>query len=1183
MSPKSKQLSNPFSTGGGGPHFEAYVQAYFVVLMLTGGFAPGMPSWPITKIKLQGKFLDFDTDDLIIFIEQAGSGEKRKILGQIKHAIRFSGKDQTFGEVILAAWNDFNNSNLFNQGKDTIALITGPLSSSDINDVRTILEWARYSENADEFIKKVGLTKFSSNGKLNKLKAFRTSIDNANGGIPVSDQTLFDFLRHFHLLGYDLDVKAGVTLSFLHSLIGQFSQENAFNLWTRLVDEVQHANKYTGTISPDMLPEDLRIAFSQRHYAVFPKEIAEEEVALTKPDWNQLPYASDLAIINLIGSWHETNETDREIIRQLSNEEYPIWIKKVKEVLQLPNSPVSLKNGRWRVNDRTIFWEALGGRLFDDNLKTFKALVAQVLSEHDPQFNLPFSERFAAINQGKTLKHSSELRSGMAESLALLGNKPNELTNCSQGKPENTAARAVYDILQNADWVLWGSLNHLLPLFAEAAPKPFLSLVEGALQQSPSPFDEIFTIQGKGITGENYLTGLIWALETLAWEEQYFVKACVLLGELAAQDPGGSWSIRPANSLVVIFLPWLPQTLASIEKRKAALTTLQKEFPEVAWALLINLISNKQTTSSGTRKPKWHISLPNDLKSDISRKDYLEQVTFFVDLAISMAKHDMEKLKELTKYLEKFPPSSFDNFLEYLSDEAIINLSDEARFPLWSGLTDLYNRHSRYPNARWAMKIDRIEKIEDVSNKLAPNNPIYRHLMLFNGPNIDLYEGSGGRQDLEQKLQERRQQAVQEVLNISGIKGVIQLADNVEFPSKVGFSLGVVAPPELDQTVFPRYLLSENQSLLQLTTGFVSGRARRLGWNWVDGLDKSSWSVSQISSFLSFLPFTDETWNRVTKWLGDAEGEYWNKVTVSPYQADDHLRAAIDKLIKYGRPYAAIDCIFRWHYEEQPLDNSQSVKALLAAVSSAEPPHTINTHHIIEIIKALQNSPDIDPEALFQVEWAYLPLLYRNGGIPPRNLELRLGSDANFYSDTIRLIYRSKKEDKPKTEFSDKEKSIALNAYTLLNEWRIPPGTQPDDSFSGELFSKWLEKVKALCAETGHLEIALSHVGQVLINCPPDSEGLWINFTVADALNARDAEYMRHGFSIGLFNSRGGHTVDPTGNLERELAEQYRQKAETIENAGYYRLASTLRELADSYESDANRIATEQHRLDIDN
>ena len=71
MSKNNKQLSNPFSTGGGGGHFEAHVQASFVALMLTGGYAPCLPCWPITEIKLQGKIDGYDTDDLIVFVEKA--------------------------------------------------------------------------------------------------------------------------------------------------------------------------------------------------------------------------------------------------------------------------------------------------------------------------------------------------------------------------------------------------------------------------------------------------------------------------------------------------------------------------------------------------------------------------------------------------------------------------------------------------------------------------------------------------------------------------------------------------------------------------------------------------------------------------------------------------------------------------------------------------------------------------------------------------------------------------------------------------------------------------------------------------------------------------------------------------------------------------------------------------------
>lgn len=109
MGTNSKNISNSFSTGGGGYHFEAHVQASFVTLMLSGGYAPCLPCWPIVEIKLQGKIEGFDTDDLIVVVENTLTKEKRKLLIQVKHYIKITKSCTDFGEVIQAAWNDFNN------------------------------------------------------------------------------------------------------------------------------------------------------------------------------------------------------------------------------------------------------------------------------------------------------------------------------------------------------------------------------------------------------------------------------------------------------------------------------------------------------------------------------------------------------------------------------------------------------------------------------------------------------------------------------------------------------------------------------------------------------------------------------------------------------------------------------------------------------------------------------------------------------------------------------------------------------------------------------------------------------------------------------------------------------------------------------------------------------------------
>ena len=309
MNNTAKQLSNPFSTGGGGPNFETDVQAAFVALMLTGGFAPCLPCWPITKIKLQGKYAGYDTDDLIVFVKAPNGGQKRKMLCQIKHKVGINKDNKKFGEVIQAAWEDFNNPDIFEKGKDVFALITGPLSATDIDSVRIpILEKARHSENSSDFITKIEKANFTSKITREKLKAFRAQLKIANDNNDVSDDDLFNFLRHFHLLGYDLDIKSGVIQSLLHSLIGQNSTENVEGLWGKIVVEVRDVNQNAGTLTLDSIPDEIKDAFKKPVQETIPPELVTTETPVEKTDWNQSEYAAELAVFNLLGSWSEKTD-----------------------------------------------------------------------------------------------------------------------------------------------------------------------------------------------------------------------------------------------------------------------------------------------------------------------------------------------------------------------------------------------------------------------------------------------------------------------------------------------------------------------------------------------------------------------------------------------------------------------------------------------------------------------------------------------------------------------------------------------------------------------------------------------------------------------------------------------------------------------------------------------------------
>jgi len=97
-------------------------------------------------------------------------------------------------------------------------------------------------------------------------------------------------------------------------------------------------------------------------------------------------------------------------------------------------------------------------------------------------------------------------------------------------------------------------------------------------------------------------------------------------------------------------------------------------------------------------------------------------------------------------------------------------------------------------------------------------------------------------------------------------------------------------------------------------------------------------------------------------------------------------------------------------------------------------------------------------------------------------------------------------------------------------------------------------------------------IGHVLLYSPSDPDGLWIHKTIAAKLDARDMKKTRQGYETAVHNSRGVYWVDPEGKAELELAKKYKEKASLVEERGYCRFASTLRNIAQSYEREA------QHR-----
>ena len=558
----------------------------------------------------------------------------------------------------------------------------------------------------------------------------------------------------------------------------------------------------------------------------------------------------------------------------------------------------------------------------------------------------------------------------------------------------------------------------------------------------------------------------------------------------------------------------------------------------------------------------------------MTKDESSKQFDVYAEMAVDMACKDIDKLidKKFIDRLHELPQKARDRILEHISSDAFSNEPEDKRLALWIELSRFIRNHRDFSSASWALEEDEVAKIEKVADRLSPESPLAIHRMLFSDYDFPLYSNWKDWDDLDEQRKSRRQQALEDILAYGHVDAVIQFAQKVENPKFVGNALAAQADGDIDGQLLPKMLDTVNEKLRQFVQGYVWVRRYRGDWEWADKLDRSGWTTTQTGQFLSWLPFTEEAWTRAEAWLGKREVEYWCRTGARLFfGTEGDIGLAIDKLIKYRRPKAAIECLALMKHDSGTFDKQQAIRALLSSGDPEEPVRQELRYAIIEVIQELQSDPEANQEDLMKVEWLYLPLLESHLGALPKTLEFGLASDPDFYCQVIQLIFLPEGQDGRSKRLSEQEKAFAQSAYSLLFEWKTPPGMQPDGTFSPETFTKWLHHVKAVCGESGHLEIALEQLGEVLAHYPPDPDGLWIHRTIAEALNDRDVEAMRDGFSIGISNSRGFHVVDGTGNEESKLAEENRRKADEVENVGYHRLAIIMREIAKKYDREAER------------
>ena len=143
-------------------------------------------------------------------------------------------------------------------------------------------------------------------------------------------------------------------------------------------------------------------------------------------------------------------------------------------------------------------------------------------------------------------------------------------------------------------------------------------------------------------------TGILWALECLAWFPEHLPRVVEVLAQLCYRKIDDNWTNKPWNSLHSLFRCWMPETAASIEQRINALEGLVSRHPEIGWSVALDLarVPRGRQSASPNCRPRWRGD-PSSAGRPITLEECDRMIRRSRDICLSWPMHDERTLGDL--------------------------------------------------------------------------------------------------------------------------------------------------------------------------------------------------------------------------------------------------------------------------------------------------------------------------------------------------------------------------------------------------------------------------------------------------------------------------------------------------------------------------------------------------------
>lgn len=870
-------------------------------------------------------------------------------------------------------------------------------------------------------------------------------------------------------------------------------------------------------------------------------------------DWLNDESVTDILPALVVERWNENYQGDKDILEILSSKGYEEFKQSMILWSQKSVPPVMSVGALWRLTSPLSLWADMSSKVQAKTIEQLQGIAVRVLTD-----------------EGK--KYSYQLKEGILNSLIILAWHGESLfgnSHIGQAWVDEIIKTAIH----NADIKRWNALAKHLPLIAEASPSVFIEEVKESLSSDEATILALFNEEDGLFAPESNYPHLLWALESLAWLPINLKSVSVILLLLSEKDPGGKLSNRPFNSLVDIYLPWLPHTTASFDDRMMILEELASMNCSKMWDFLVALLPRRNAVTSGTHKLKWRgydLSAPKGT----NQREWWLSTEKVCDLLMTTFDDSDHHLADLIERIEPIPYPIRKKVIEWIG-EVVAKLGGNIpetrkalRETLWLQNNLKQDNDGRFMDSE-------IEVIKKAYKEATALDVVEKHRWLFDEFAPRLPEEDEDDKDMFAGARERERQrksALAEWVQELPLDKIVSLGSEVGEPYEYGRTLATFHSKEgLNDAIFN---LLEEEEERKFTYGYINGLEREIGEEGMLCLVVEDTLLKEQQKkilFLLGLYGTRNVYDYVETLPEDSQNNYWRGFPSAScgHQGDETLYV-IKKLVSVGRSLDALTG--SWYIaKELPTDVLQLLlKETLNVKLEANGP--MDYLALETDLEELHKRVDADKELLMALEWMYTPLLRSH---PSKEiiqlLYKKLADEPQFFVELLTYLYKPEHDEGNASEKTMTEeeqlrgKNNALRAYYLLREWQLIPGVDDKGVVDKSKLKQWIDEAIRLASEQDRLKFAYLEIGTLLSKYPEGSD-YWPSMDLFSVMESLNNEVLFQNYNIGMFNkrgftSRGGYEG---GDIERNNATYFEGLSEKCQPL-YPNVSKVFKNLSEQY------------------